>query len=60
MADKLLGVRGSKPVGKYWAERLVTHSDELKDGFQSSKGPPENAPGGSRDTWWVVQAGRGY
>jgi hypothetical protein len=24
MADKLLGVRGGKPVGKHWAERFVT------------------------------------
>jgi hypothetical protein len=32
MADKLLGVRGGEPVGKHWAERFVTRSDELKIG----------------------------
>jgi hypothetical protein len=28
MADKLLGVRGGEPVGKCWAERFVTRSDQ--------------------------------
>jgi hypothetical protein len=37
MADKLLGVRGGKPVGKHWAERLVTRSDELKMAFNRAK-----------------------
>ena len=33
MADKLLAVRGGKPVGKHWAERFVTRSDALKMAF---------------------------
>ena len=33
IADKLLGVRGGKPVGKCWAERFVTRSDALKIAF---------------------------
>jgi hypothetical protein len=33
MADKILGVRGGKPVGKCWAERFVTRSAELKMAF---------------------------
>ncbi|KAK1920508.1 hypothetical protein P3342_002808 [Pyrenophora teres f. teres] len=37
MADKLLGVRGSKPVGKNWAERFVTRSDKLKMAFNRAK-----------------------
>ncbi|KAH5617394.1 hypothetical protein HBI81_261120 [Parastagonospora nodorum] len=37
MADKLLGVRGSKPVGKHWAERFVTRSSELKMAFNRAK-----------------------
>ena len=37
MADKLLGVRGGKPVGKCWAERFVTRSDELKMAFNRAK-----------------------
>jgi hypothetical protein len=37
MADKVLGVRGSKPVGKHWAKRFVTRSDELKIAFNRAK-----------------------
>jgi hypothetical protein len=37
MADKLLGVRGSQPVGKCWAERFVTRSAELKMAFNRAK-----------------------
>jgi hypothetical protein len=37
MADKLLGVRGGKPVGRHWAERFVTHSDQLKMAFNQAK-----------------------
>jgi hypothetical protein len=37
MADKLLGVRGGQPVGKCWAERFVTRSDELKIAFNRAK-----------------------
>ena len=37
MADKILGVRGGQPVGKNWAERLVTRSDELKMAFNRAK-----------------------
>jgi hypothetical protein len=33
MADKLLGARGGKPVGKNWAARFVTRSDALKMAF---------------------------
>jgi hypothetical protein len=33
MADKVLGVRGGQPVGKHWAERFVTRSDQLKMAF---------------------------
>jgi hypothetical protein len=33
MADKLLGERGGKPVGKCWALRFVTRSAELKMAF---------------------------
>lgn len=37
MADKLLGVRGGEPVGKHWAERFVTRSDELKEASNRAK-----------------------
>ena len=37
MADKLLGVRGGKPVGKRWAQRFVTRSDALKMAFNRVK-----------------------
>jgi hypothetical protein len=37
MADKLLAARGGQPVGKRWAERLVTRSDELKMAFNRAK-----------------------
>jgi hypothetical protein len=37
MADKVLDVRGGEPVGKHWAERFVTHSDELKLAFNRVK-----------------------
>jgi hypothetical protein len=37
IADKLLGVRGSKPISKHWVERLVTRSDELKTAFDRAK-----------------------
>jgi hypothetical protein len=37
MADKLLAVRDSKPVGKCWPERFVTRSAELKMAFNRAK-----------------------
>jgi hypothetical protein len=37
MADKVLSVRGSKPVGRHWAERFVTRSDQLKIAFNRAK-----------------------
>ncbi|KAF1922131.1 uncharacterized protein M421DRAFT_79499 [Didymella exigua CBS 183.55] len=37
IADKLLAVRGGKPVGKCWPERFVTRSDELKMAFNRAK-----------------------
>ncbi|KAJ8112951.1 hypothetical protein OPT61_g4814 [Boeremia exigua] len=37
MADKILSVRGGQPVGKNWAERLVTRLDELKMAFNWAK-----------------------
>ena len=37
MADKILAVCGGEPVGKNWAERLVTRSDELKIAFNRAK-----------------------
>ena len=37
MADKLLATRGGQPVGKRWAQRLVTRSDELKMAFNRAK-----------------------
>jgi hypothetical protein len=37
MADKVLGVRGGKPVGKHWAKRFVTRSDKLKTAFNRAK-----------------------
>ena len=37
MADKLLAVRGGKPVGKHWAERLVARTPELKMAFNRAK-----------------------
>ena len=37
MADKLLGIRGGEPVGKKWAQRFVTRSDELKMAFNRAK-----------------------
>ena len=37
IADKLLAVRGGEPVGKHWAERLVTRSEELKMAFNRAK-----------------------
>jgi hypothetical protein len=37
MADKLLGASGGEPVGKCWAERFVTRSDELKMAFNQAK-----------------------
>jgi hypothetical protein len=33
MDDRLLGVRGGKPVGKCWAARFVTRSAKLKMGL---------------------------
>jgi hypothetical protein len=33
MANKLLGVRGGKPVGKNWATRFVTRPNALKMAF---------------------------
>jgi hypothetical protein len=37
IADKLLGVRGGEPVGKHWAKRFVTRSNELKIAFNRAK-----------------------
>ena len=37
MANKVLSVRGGEPVGKHWAERFVTRSDELKIAFNRAK-----------------------
>ena len=37
MADKLLAIRNSEPVGKHWAERFVTRSAELKIAFNRAK-----------------------
>jgi hypothetical protein len=37
MADKLLAIRGNKPVGKCWAERFVMRSAELKMAFNRAK-----------------------
>jgi hypothetical protein len=37
MADKLLGERGSEPVGKCWVSRFVTRSSELKMAFNRAK-----------------------
>jgi hypothetical protein len=37
MADKLLGARGGKPVGKNWAARFVTRSDAPKMAFNRAK-----------------------
>ena len=37
MADKLLSVRGGESVGKHWAERFVSRSDELKTVFNRAK-----------------------
>jgi hypothetical protein len=37
MADKLLAIRGGKPVGKCWPDRFVTRSAELKMAFNQAK-----------------------
>ena len=37
MANKFLAVRGGEPVGKRWAERLLTRSRELKMFFNRPK-----------------------
>jgi DDE superfamily endonuclease len=37
MADKLLGVRSGGLVGKHWAERFITRSNELKMAFNRAK-----------------------
>ena len=37
MADKMLAVRGSKPVSKHWAKRFVTRLAELKMAFNRAK-----------------------
>jgi hypothetical protein len=37
MADKLLAARSGKLVGKNWAERFVTRTDELKMAFNRAK-----------------------
>jgi hypothetical protein len=37
MANKVLGVRGGEPVGRHWAERFVTRSDQLKMAFNRAK-----------------------
>jgi ABC-type sugar transport system ATPase subunit len=37
IADKLLGLRDGKPVGKHWAERFVTRLSELKIAFNRAK-----------------------
>ena len=37
MANEFLAVRGGEPVGKRWAETLVTRSKELKMAFNRTK-----------------------
>ena len=37
IANKLLGVRGGEPIGKYWAKYFVIHSDTLKMAFNQAK-----------------------
>jgi hypothetical protein len=37
MADKLLAIRGGKPVGKCWPDRFVTRLAELKMAFNQAK-----------------------
>jgi hypothetical protein len=37
IADEVLAVRGSEPVGKHWAERFVTRSAELRMAFNRAK-----------------------
>jgi predicted phage tail protein len=37
IADKVLSVRGSKPVSRHWAERFITRSDQLKIAFNRVK-----------------------
>jgi len=37
MADKLLAIRGGKPVGKNWAARFVERTDELKMAYNRAK-----------------------
>ena len=32
-----MGIRGGEPVGKKWAQRFVTRSDELKMAFNRAK-----------------------
>ena len=38
MADKMLAVRGGKPVGKNWPNRFMARSAELKMAFNRAKG----------------------
>jgi hypothetical protein len=37
MANKLLGLRGGKPVGKHWTERFVMRLAEFKMAFNQAK-----------------------
>ena len=37
IADKVLAVRGGTPVGKNWAERFVSRTEELKMAFNRAK-----------------------
>jgi hypothetical protein len=37
IADKLLGIRGSRVVSKYWAKRFILRLDKLKIAFNRAK-----------------------
>lgn len=55
IADKLLGIRSEELVGKNWAGRFITRSNDLKMAF-TSKGLSEDISGRSYDNWHVVRA----
>lgn len=65
MADKLLAVRGWKPVGRKWAARFVTRSDELKMASNrdipsrpslSTKGTSTSLRGSRRQIYRAIEA----
>ena len=37
MAEKLLRERDGEPLGKCWAERFVTRTDDLRTAFSQAK-----------------------